>query len=160
MKRRSIAAFACVLLLVLVGFCACSPDVQQNGDSAASGNANDIASNEPVEEEIDEDQLVMKVPGAEDFAVPLDEVSVTVYGASRDDYIVEHAVERLKMMGIKHIIRKETDMPSSMVLYSASEYEPIANLIGEDLNGGGAMLIPNDGSNGWSYSTDIAVIAV
>ena len=156
MKRSVLIAFACALLFMgALGLCACS-SVGRPSDN----NMDDVSSDEPIEEEIAENQLVMKVPGAENLAVPLDEVSVTVYGASKDDEVVENAVKRLKMMGIKHIIRTETDMSSSMVVYRAAEYEPIARLIDEDLNVGNAMLIANDGSGGWSYGTDIAVIAV
>lgn len=158
--RRSLA-LACALLVASFGTCACSAG-NPSGSSASTSPIQDddrIAANSEEEIEIPDDQLVMKVSGAEDFAVPLDEVTVTLYDASRDGASFDNAIKRLMMMGIEHIRTKEpTGTDSSIVAYRAPEYRPIAELMSEDLRISCVLEIENDGTNGWSYDTDIAIV--
>lgn len=161
------------IVLVCVGFClifdmcACASgwsSSKADGEGEVNTQVEDSQTASIEEEPIDEDQLVMKVSNASEFEVPLDEVTVTVYNSTLSNptanaEAVENAIKRLKMMGIKHITRKDTtSMDKNLVVYRASEYAQIAALISGDLGISGPMEIPNDGSDGWSYSTDIAVV--
>lgn len=157
----------CVGFCLIFGMCACASGQSSSkaNEEVAESTQGEDSQTAPVEEEpIDEDQLVMKVSNASEFEVPLDEVTVTVYNSTLSNptanaEAVENAIKRLKMMGIKHIIRKDTtSMDMNLVVYRASEYAQIAALISGDLGISGPLEIPNDGSDGWSYSTDIAVV--
>ncbi len=156
--------FNTVLLIVaisaIITLCACTNEndvAEPAGDSNAAQSVDEKLSIEEIAPE--SDQLVMKVPNASDFVVPLEQTSVTVYHIADDTASTEYAIKRLRMMGIERIsVKRATGTDSPIVAYRSSDYIDAARLISEDLHIAPCLEIPNDGTDGWSYDSDIAIV--
>ncbi len=143
-----------------LSLCACATEsivAEPTGHTDGIESDENGLSSEAIESK--SNQLVMKVPNASDFAVPLEQTSVTVYYTDEDEANAESAIKRLRMMGIERIsVKKATGTDSPIVAYRSSDYIDAARLISEGLHIAPCLEIPNDGTDGWSYDSDIAIV--
>lgn len=149
-----------VAIATVLSLGACAPE---RGGAEPTENPNNTQSDNAessIEETAPEnDQLVMKVPNASDLTVPLDQTSVTVYYTGEDAEMTESAIKRLRMMGIVEIsVKKATGTDSPIVAYRSPDYEEAAESISDNLHVTPCLEIPDDGSSGWRYDSDIAVV--